>query len=383
MIKRDTTGGKKMRVTQNMMVNDAIKWIAKQTKELNDASIIVASGKQINKPSDDPAATKQILTDRTTLSSYAQYLSNIDQANTWVEADNETLEAVGDLIQEAEDIVADLDAADDDTAASYLEQLGTIYEQVLAYANTKFSGDYMYSGDLTDSIPFVDEVVISDGEPANVVFALAEDAENVTIEITDASGTVVRTLTASSGGSEGDNTLAWNGLDDDGNLLSDGVYDFTVSATDTDGTAVASYPAYRGNTGGKEVIVGDNTTVKLNRNGGALFSQALSALQQAITALENGSCDDGTISAVGDSLTEASDDVMAEQVTLANVTSVLDISETRWDNLTTIVESNLSDVETGSTEEAAVKLQAQETAYEVTLETIASMLKMSKLSDYI
>jgi flagellin-like hook-associated protein FlgL len=373
-----------MRVTQNMMVNDAVKWIAKQAMKLNDTSIIVAAGKQINRPSDDPAATRQILADRTTLSSYAQYLSNIDQANTWIDAGNETLEAVSALLQESEDIVADVDrAADNDTATSVCEQLEGVYGQLIAFANMRFSGDYMYGGDHADIAPFADEVAISNGMPADVVFALAENAENITISITDSAGTVVRALTAASGGSEGDNTISWNGWDDDGNLLPDGVYDFAVTATDASGDEVAAYTAYRGDTGSKKIIVGENSTVEVNRDGGALFSKTLSALRQAITALKNGSCDDHLISASGDFLSDAIDVVTAEQVRLANVASQLSTNATRWDNLTTTVESSLSAVETGSVEQAAVVLQARETAYKVVLETTASTLKLPKLSDYI
>ncbi|MFA5180120.1 MAG: FlgD immunoglobulin-like domain containing protein [Syntrophales bacterium] len=373
-----------MRVTQNMMVNDAIKWITKQTKELNDASIIVASGKQINKPSDDPAATEQILADRTTLSSYAQYLSNIDQANTWIEAGNETLEAVSTLLQKAEDIVMDLDTAEDnDTASSANEQLESIYEQLIALANTRFSGDYIYGGDHADTIPFPDEVAISNGTPADVVFALSAAASNVTIEITDTDGMVVRTLTVTSGGSKGNNTIAWDGCDDSGNLLSDGVYDFTISAADAGGDEVAAYAAYRGDTGGKEIIVGENSTVEMNRDGGALFSKTLSALRQTITALNNNSCDDALISESGNSLAEAIDLVTAEQVRLANIASQLSTNEKRWDNLTTTVESSLSAVETGSVEQAAVVFNARETAYKVVLETTGTILKLPKLSDYM
>ncbi|MEI6314773.1 MAG: FlgD immunoglobulin-like domain containing protein [Syntrophus sp. (in: bacteria)] len=373
-----------MRVTQNMMVNDAIKWMAKQTKELNDASIIVASGKQINKPSDDPAAVEQILADRTTLSSYAQYLSNIDQANTWIEAGNETLETVGTLLQEAEDIVADVDTVEDsNTASSASKKLESIYEQLIALANTRFSGDYMYGGDHTDTIPFADEVAISDDTPANVVFALSAEASDVTIEITDTNGTVVRTLTVTSGGSKGNNTIAWDGCDDGGNILSDGVYDFTISAMDTAGDEVAAYAAYRGDTGGKEIIYGENSAVEMNRDGGALFSKTLSALRQTITALNNDGCDDALISKSGDSLAEAIDLVTAEQVRLANIASQLSTNENRWNNLTTTVESSLSAIETGSVEQAAVVVKARETAYKVVLETTATILKLPKLSDYI
>ena len=94
----ESLGRQKMRVTQNMMYRNAISWTAKQADKLNDAETISASGKEVNKPSDDPGAAGQILADRTTISKYAQYLSNIDQADTWIETSSETLTATSDLM---------------------------------------------------------------------------------------------------------------------------------------------------------------------------------------------------------------------------------------------------------------------------------------------
>ena len=53
-----------MRVTQSMMVDNAIKWIQQQSELLSEASEVSAAGKQVNRPSDDPYAAKQILEDR-------------------------------------------------------------------------------------------------------------------------------------------------------------------------------------------------------------------------------------------------------------------------------------------------------------------------------
>jgi flagellin-like hook-associated protein FlgL len=371
-----------VRVTQNMMYRDAINWTAKQAEKLNSATVISASGKQINRPSDDPSAAGKIIGDRTTISAYTQSIANIDQANTWIETSSETLTAVNDLLSSAEDIIQGMASDSSYTTDSALEQLESIYDQVVDLANTTLSSRYMFSGSNVNTIPFADEVDISDGTAADIVFALAGDASDVTIEITDADGNIVRTLTVSDC-SEGTNKITWNGCDDDGNLLSDGSYDFTVMATDTGGDAVAEYAAYRGDDGGKTVIIGENSTVTLNNNGGAIFSETLSVLSQAITALKNSSDVSDLASELVDSLEEEIKDIKVEQITLSNIQSQLETADTRLDSLTSTVENEISTIETGSTEEAAVKLSAQETAYEVTLKAVSNVLTMPKLSDYI
>ena len=50
-----------MRITSRMMINNAKYWLSKQSEKLNDAEVTVASGKKVNKPSDDPKAAARIL----------------------------------------------------------------------------------------------------------------------------------------------------------------------------------------------------------------------------------------------------------------------------------------------------------------------------------
>lgn len=370
-----------MRITRSMMVNNMEYWASKQTEKLNDAQTVVASGKQINKPSDDPEATGQILKDRATISVYGQYESNISQAQTWIETSNTTLDSVNSLLQEAQDVLSSLSTGDAGTSAS--EELGNIYEQVLSLVNSRYGSGYRYSGNHSATIPYSNNVEVSGGVSSDIMFDLAADASEVTVEITDSTGAIVRTLTTTSGGVEGTNTITWDGCNEDGNLLSDGDYGFTVSASDEEGNAVASYPSYRGDEGGKEIIIGENSIVTLNNDGSKIFGNALKTLSQAITALKDTGTDSTVISDLSASLEDASSQIEADQVILSNKNSLLENSTSRLDELKTYVNGRISDTEVGSTERAAVELQAQETAYETTLEAAAKVLKMPKLSDYL
>jgi flagellar hook-associated protein 3 len=371
-----------MRVTHKMMVNNVTYWLSKQAEKLNDAQTKVATGKQINKPSDDPLAEGRILVDRTTISAYAQYQANIDQAITWIEASETTLNAVDTLAQQAQDIVLEQMSGDLESRDTALEQLQSIYDQIIDLANTKYGSSYMYSGNCTDVTPFTNEVTVSDGSSSDILFDLAEDASDVTIEITNSAGKVVRTLDVSGGGTEGTNTVAWDGLDDNGDPLPDSQYDFSVSASNSTGDGVAAYPAYQGDEGGKQVIVGENSVVVLNNNGGEIFSEIFSTMSRLIAALEASDYDTDLVSELNTSLEEGIDQITAERVALSNVNSQLSTADDRLDRLSLDIEDKISENEVGSDDQAAIELQAQETAYEVTLETASTILKMKKLADY-
>lgn len=365
-----------MRVTHSMMVNNSMYLTSKQAEKLDNAQTVVATGKQINKPSDDPMAAGQLLADRTMISEYGQYESNIRQAKTWIEADETTLDSVSTFLQEAQEILSSSSSED---ASEGTEQLKSIYDQVLSLANSHYDSGYAYGG---STVPFTNTCDVASGSAADILFDMAEEASALTVEVTDNSGYVVRTLSVS-GGTAGTNAIAWDGCDSNGNLLSDGQYSFSVSATDDQGDAVAVYPSYRGLAGGKMVITGEGSVSVLNNDGGKIFSAALSALSQAITVLTSGNTTTNDLSNIEDVLQTSIDGITAERVSLTNVNEQLDTKEMRLETLTVNLTSRISEVETGSTAEAAVKLQAQETAYEVVLKAVAEVLNMPKLSDYI
>lgn len=97
------------------------------------------------------------------------------------------------------------------------------------------------------------ELSLTDGE-ATVVYDLASNAEETTIEIRDQNGIVVRTLTGPT--DDGKHEIVWDGKDDQGNTLSDGTFQFSVSAVDAQGETVSLRQGTVGRVTGVEVVNG-------------------------------------------------------------------------------------------------------------------------------
>jgi flagellar basal-body rod modification protein FlgD len=82
-------------------------------------------------------------------------------------------------------------------------------------------------------------VTYSGQSSADIGYTLPSKASDVTLTITNSSGSVVRTMTGLSTTS-GDNKLSWDFTDNNGSTLPEGTYTFAVSATNSSGTSLTT-----------------------------------------------------------------------------------------------------------------------------------------------
>ena len=85
-----------------------------------------------------------------------------------------------------------------------------------------------------------ESVIVEDGEASDISFDLAASA-SVEINILDESDEVVRTIETRTFNA-GDQTIEWDGKDDDGRELADGTYTLEMSATNSSDEAVSVTP---------------------------------------------------------------------------------------------------------------------------------------------
>jgi len=145
-----------MRITQNMMSNLFVRNIQKQTEAMLQRQEQIVTQKRINRPSDDPGGMARVLEGRSTLAAIDQYVKNIKQGKTRLDFNEETLNQVDDLVQQARKL-AETNSGAEITAeqrALAAENVKEIYDQVMQLANSSFGGRYMFAGYQTDTAPF-------------------------------------------------------------------------------------------------------------------------------------------------------------------------------------------------------------------------------------
>jgi flagellar hook-associated protein 3 FlgL len=175
-----------MRVTQNITTSNFISYINQHAENLLKTQQQIASQKRINKSSDDPIGMGQVLGYRTNLAVTDQYQENIEQGMTRIEFNELTLDLASDLVDTAGELAAEYSGPTHSAAArqSVALQIKDLYDQVMQMANSKFNGNYIFSGHATNTAPFSHDadfnatyngddgkfrIMVSDGVEVNIV----------------------------------------------------------------------------------------------------------------------------------------------------------------------------------------------------------------------
>lgn len=120
-----------------------------------------------------------------------------------------------------------------------------------------------------------DSVQLTEGSSTTVTYNLDGEAAQVTVQIMDAAGNVVRTIQAGAQAA-GVQNITWDGLDENGNAMGAGEYTYTVTATAADGAAVTSAAYAQGTVTG---IQFDNGAAYLTVNGQEVPLSAIIQIQ--------------------------------------------------------------------------------------------------------
>jgi flagellar hook-associated protein 3 FlgL len=124
---------------------------------LNKTQEQLATGKRVNKPSDDPIAATAILTLKEEISVTQQYIDNSTAAKNKLELEESTLANVDDLILNIQELIirggsASLTETDKKTLADEIE---VRFEQLMGMANTRGAdGNYLFGGYQSRTQPF-------------------------------------------------------------------------------------------------------------------------------------------------------------------------------------------------------------------------------------
>jgi flagellar hook-associated protein 3 FlgL len=140
-----------VRISNSMMAENIKGYLSKQTEKLLKTQEQIASGKRINRASDDPIGLGLAMGYRKNIASIGQYNNNINNAKLHINTVEDILGGVTDMLTEAKGIAAD---PDPDMRSMFADQVVAIREQVLQLANSKINGSYAFAGDLTDTPPF-------------------------------------------------------------------------------------------------------------------------------------------------------------------------------------------------------------------------------------
>lgn len=146
-----------MRVTNQMMINNAIGHMSDTLERLNQANERVATGKQFQTASDDPVAASVSLSLRSTLKTTEVYRSTADGADDWMSANEFAFQQMETISNRAVNLVQrglNDTMSPEERASALGEEMEDLLQQAMDVVNMKHNGQYVFSGYMTDVRPF-------------------------------------------------------------------------------------------------------------------------------------------------------------------------------------------------------------------------------------
>lgn len=163
-----------MRVTQSMLSSNSLRNLSESYRRMGKYEDQLATGKKINKPSDDPVVAMKGMYYRSNLTEIEQYKRNLSELYLWMENSEAGIDQANSALQRVRELTIqgqnDTNSPDDRKAiAREIEQL---QQSLAATANTKIGGRYIFHG--TD----VMKPVVTSENPVKVADNLTSDKIN-------------------------------------------------------------------------------------------------------------------------------------------------------------------------------------------------------------
>jgi flagellar hook-associated protein 3 len=137
-----------MRITNQIQQSNALQNIFRITEDLFAANQRVATGKRINKPSDDPLGMQDTLTLRSSIAQIQQFGRNIDNNRLYLNTADTALDSIGLGLTRARELaegnIGSTSSAE--TRAMVALEVQSILDQAIQEANTQVKGHYIFGG---------------------------------------------------------------------------------------------------------------------------------------------------------------------------------------------------------------------------------------------
>ena len=121
--------------------------ILTQQARLNETQLQLSTGKKINRPSDDPSASTQLLKLSTLKSKTEQYNRNISAARNELQLQETALDSVNNVLQRVRELMLQANNAtqSNESRAAIADEIFNRIDELLQYANSKNpDGEYIF-----------------------------------------------------------------------------------------------------------------------------------------------------------------------------------------------------------------------------------------------
>ena len=180
-----------MRITDRTVVNHTISQLQERRQRLGEAQTRVATGRRIQRSSDNPADAERAMTLGSELRSVQNQLTNLETSQDWLVGTDVALDNFHDLIGTARNFA--LRAVNDTNSQDELDAIGasvgSLLENALTVANSTQGGYYLLAGHQVRTPPFSYEngTIVYDGDDKEI-HHIVEPGQTMAVNIAGNSG---------------------------------------------------------------------------------------------------------------------------------------------------------------------------------------------------
>lgn len=144
-----------IRITNNMMANTLTRNMNTNLKNMNELQNQVATGRKINKPSDDPGGLVRSLRLRSDITANEQYLANISDSLSYMDTTESAMDNLTSVMNRVRELtVQAANGTNDDSALqSIAEELTQLQEQIRTVSNSTYGSKYVFAGSNVTEAP--------------------------------------------------------------------------------------------------------------------------------------------------------------------------------------------------------------------------------------
>ncbi|MBK8190839.1 MAG: flagellar hook-associated protein FlgL [Vampirovibrionales bacterium] len=178
------------RISNGFMTSQSVGFMNQNMLLLSRLQEKLASGNNINHPSDDPVGLTKILDLTNTLSTDERYARNIQGAQSETQVADSALSSMTELLHRAKDLaIQGANVTTSQTGRNALAQeIDGIINQLVQLGNTSIGGKYIFGGKRTDAPPFdrppgSDDINYSGNLPTDNWRRTIEISKGVTVDV--------------------------------------------------------------------------------------------------------------------------------------------------------------------------------------------------------
>ena len=145
-----------MRVSTQALYRGIEQRLLSLADQLKRSEEKVATGRNMNRPSDNPVGLVSALGLRNSLSRLEQYQRNMDMGKIWLDLSGTAMEQAAKVAQQAQAIALNLQDGTQsaEMRSALANEAGLLLDQAVSLGNTQLAGKYIFAGYNTTTPPF-------------------------------------------------------------------------------------------------------------------------------------------------------------------------------------------------------------------------------------